>query len=169
MFGDAVELAYLSQSNLDGEDLYLNFGTDATYTNACTPYLIKPSQDVAAEAEFAGVWYSEALNKTAHTEYADFIGSFAPLVLTADQYFMGNDDNLYTNAGVTMNGFRAYFEFGASVPTGVRARITINGKVITDVENVQSDDVQCTKVIENGQLYMMYKGMKYNIQGQIIK
>lgn len=169
VFGDAVELAYLSTSNLVGEDLYLNFGTDATYTNACTPYLIKPSQDVAAEAEFAGVWYSEALSKTIHTDDADFIGSFEQKTLTSDQYFMGNDDNLYTNAGVTMYGFRAYFEFGASVPAGVRARITINGKVTTDVENVQSDDVQCTKVIENGQLYMMYKGTKYNIQGQIIK
>lgn len=170
VFGDAVELAYLSTSNLVGEDLYLHFGTDVNYTDACKPYLIKPSKDVAEYAEFSGVWFStEANSKTAHTNNANFIGSFEQKVLTADQYFMGNDDNLYTNAGVIMGGYRAYFEFGASVPAGVRAHITINGKVTTDVENVQSDDVQCTKVIENGQLYMMYKGTKYNIQGQIIK
>ena len=39
----------------------------------------------------------------------------------------------------------------------------------TGVENVQSDNVQCTKVIENGVLYLMYKGTKYNVQGQEVR
>ena len=34
-----------------------------------------------------------------------------------------------------------------------------------DIDNVQSDKGQCTKVIENGTLYLMYKGAKYNVQG----
>lgn len=37
------------------------------------------------------------------------------------------------------------------------------------VENVQSDDVQCTKVIENGVLYIIKNGAKYNAQGTRIQ
>lgn len=169
VFGEDVELAYLTSSNLVGEDLYLNFGT-TTYTNACRPYLIKPSQDVAADAEFQGVWYSESeeLSKTIHTDDADFIGSFAPVVLTADQYFMGNDNKLYTNAGVTMNGFRAYFEFGENVPAGVRRRIVLGNQQVTGIEDVVEQN-QSTKVLENGHLFIIKNGVKYNAQGQIVK
>ena len=35
----------------------------------------------------------------------------------------------------------------------------------TGIEDVQGDNVQCTKVIENGVLYLMYNGTKYNVQG----
>jgi hypothetical protein len=38
-------------------------------------------------------------------------------------------------------------------------------KSATSVENVQGDKVQSTKVIENGVLYIKYKGTKYNVQG----
>ena len=37
--------------------------------------------------------------------------------------------------------------------------------VPTSVVNVQEDEVQVTKVIENGQLYILNKGAKYNVQG----
>lgn len=33
------------------------------------------------------------------------------------------------------------------------------------IDNVQGDKVQCTKVIENGVLYLMRNGTKYNVQG----
>jgi hypothetical protein len=39
----------------------------------------------------------------------------------------------------------------------------------TGVENVQRDDVQCTKVIENGVLYLKNKGTKYNVLGQMME
>lgn len=35
----------------------------------------------------------------------------------------------------------------------------------TGIDNVQRNDVHCTKVIENGQLYIMYKGQMYNVLG----
>ena len=37
------------------------------------------------------------------------------------------------------------------------------------IENVQRDDVQCTKVLRDGQLYIMYNGTMYNVQGQMVK
>ena len=36
----------------------------------------------------------------------------------------------------------------------------------TGVENVEKDEVQCTKVLRDGQLYLMYKGTMYNVLGQ---
>ena len=47
------------------------------------------------------------------------------------------------------------------------ATVTISGT--SDVENVQRDNVQCTKVIENGVLYLKYKGTKYNVQGTEVR
>ena len=38
-------------------------------------------------------------------------------------------------------------------------------KTATGFEDVQSDKVQSTKVLENGVLYIKYKGTKYNVQG----
>ncbi|MBQ4393829.1 MAG: DUF5123 domain-containing protein [Paludibacteraceae bacterium] len=37
------------------------------------------------------------------------------------------------------------------------------------IDNVQGDNVQCTKVIENGQLIILKNGMKYNAQGALVK
>lgn len=37
------------------------------------------------------------------------------------------------------------------------------------IDNVQTDKAQCTKVMENGALYLMYKGTKYNVQGAQVK
>ncbi len=39
----------------------------------------------------------------------------------------------------------------------------------TGLYDVPNDRVQGTKVIENGVLYLIYRGIKYNVQGQIIK
>ena len=41
---------------------------------------------------------------------------------------------------------------------------------MTDLKyDVQTENVQCTKVILDGKLYLMYKGTMYNVQGQIIQ
>jgi len=41
--------------------------------------------------------------------------------------------------------------------------------VATDIENVQGDNVQSTKFIENGMLIIEKNGVRYNAQGQIVK
>ena len=40
--------------------------------------------------------------------------------------------------------------------------------VAQGIENVQRTDVQCTKVIKDGKLYLMYKGQMYDVQGRIV-
>ena len=39
----------------------------------------------------------------------------------------------------------------------------------TGVKNVESDKVQCTKVLRDGKLYILYNGIMYNVQGARIK
>ena len=48
-------------------------------------------------------------------------------------------------------------------------RVQTNANAPTGTGNVQRDKVQSTKVIENGVLYLMYNGTKYNAQGQAVK
>ena len=172
VFGDGVEVAYLSGSSLAGNDLTLNFQTlDLTgddYARACAPYLVKPSKDVDAGATFWSVYFDNSQSKINETTNAKFIGSFETKNLTANQYFMGNNNNLYTHAGVEMKGYRAYFEFNGSVPANVRARVVMQPRQTTAIGNVQESEPS-TKVIENGQLYILKNGVRYNAQGQIVK
>jgi hypothetical protein len=51
---------------------------------------------------------------------------------------------------------------------------TANGTFFTrgnaeGLMDVQGNKVQCTKVLRNGQIYIMYKGTMYNVQGNQIK
>ena len=42
-------------------------------------------------------------------------------------------------------------------------------RVTTSVSNVQSDKVQCTKVLRNGQLFIIRDGKAYTVQGQLVR
>ena len=42
-------------------------------------------------------------------------------------------------------------------------------KSTTACGNVQSNDVQCTKVLRDGQLYLLRNGQMYNVQGNLVK
>ncbi|MBR4263913.1 MAG: hypothetical protein IKQ48_04985 [Paludibacteraceae bacterium] len=39
----------------------------------------------------------------------------------------------------------------------------------TAIDEAQREKVQSTKVMENGVLYLMYKGRKYNVQGTRVR
>ena len=46
---------------------------------------------------------------------------------------------------------------------------TLGANSPTDIDEIQSDDVPCTKVLRNGHIYLMYEGRMYDIQGNQIK
>lgn len=79
------------------------------------------------------------------------------------------------NDGTDMRGFRAYFIIDRSqitpsmAPDRTRARLIDVQKMPTGVENVQGNKVQCTKVMENGELHIIKNGVRYNAQGQMVK
>ena len=70
----------------------------------------------------------------------------------------------------TLGAHKAYVVIGSGSGAPKRLRFVFEGEnSTTGISNVQGDNVQSTKVIENGVLYLMYNGAKYNVQGQIVK
>lgn len=69
--------------------------------------------------------------------------------------------------------YRAYLSCGYDAstagPNPAPMRIVFHKDAPTGVEDVQGDKLQCTKVFENGVLYIMNNGIKYNVQGQLCK
>lgn len=59
-----------------------------------------------------------------------------------------NDTELFYASG-------SFATLGANMPTGI--------------DDVQRDDAQCTKVLRDGQIYLMYEGRMYDIQGNQLK
>ena len=46
---------------------------------------------------------------------------------------------------------------------------TTSEGIATGIEDVQSDDVQCTKVVRDGQIYILRGDKIYNAQGALVK
>lgn len=69
--------------------------------------------------------------------------------------------------------YRAYLSCGynasAAGPKPAPMRIVFQKGGTTGVEEIQGGKVPCTKVFENGVLYIKHNGIKYNIQGQLCK
>jgi hypothetical protein len=105
-------------------------------------------------------------------------------------FFLGANNTLYWPDDIKypdskMKGFRAYFYLDGGGPNGhefnnqsqsqVAARYRNMPAVwhiqntATGVENVQRDNVPCTKVIKNGVLLIRHGGKEYSILGEMIK
>lgn len=78
---------------------------------------------------------------------------------------------MYKYTGSTLGAHKAYLIYDAPAgPNSAPARFVFKHEnQATGVENVQSDKVQCTKVIRDGQLIIVKDGKVYNAQGLIIK
>ena len=78
---------------------------------------------------------------------------------------------MYKYTGSTLGAHKAYLIYDAPAgPNSAPARFVFKHEnQATGVENVQSDKVQCTKVIRDGQLIIIKDGKEYNAQGLIIK
>lgn len=165
----------------ENEDLRLNF-VDAVSIEAGVPYLYSPSEDVVNPV-FTGVTISSALCPTAPTgEKAAYYGIYAPTtgaeLKTHDAYVLGSDQYLYAASVLQndqpMKALRGYFvlDFPNSGANAPRARVIFNNKeteIATGISDVQSDNIQCTKVIRDGQLLIIRDGRTYDAQGQLIK
>lgn len=163
-------------------DLRINF-VDASAIEAGVPYLYKPSAAVA-NPTFEGVEVSAALNPTVADSYAKYYGIYAPMDGNAlhaitNAYVLGPDQYLYAVSDLpdnqTMAALRAYFvlNFPAASPGAPKrlAKVVFNEnetETTTDIEDLQTD-IECTKVIVNGQLQIIRDGKTYNAFGQLVK
>ena len=110
-----------------------------------------------------------------------FQGVFNPVDL-AQQEVGGTHDELFLAAGnmiywpaqnKTVKGFRAYFKVTTGGPLKIRkgmpARIVEHADTATGIYDIQGDQVQSTKALENGQVVIIRNGVKYSITGQKIQ
>ncbi|MBQ7997168.1 MAG: leucine-rich repeat domain-containing protein [Paludibacteraceae bacterium] len=172
------KLYSLSDADDNGDNLYLTITEESTI-EAGMPYLIKWTYGSnITSMTFNDVTVTASTGSTVTKGDVQFVGTIGRSELphgNADYLFLGANDNLYysdDSDDTSMKGFRAYFVVNNASETVTRhapARLVIAPKMPTAVENVQGDNVQSTKVIENGQLYIIKNGVKYNAQGKVVK
>ena len=84
-------------------------------------------------------------------------------------------DNSVTGVGFyqfsgTLAAHKAYLIYGGAPSPAHRMRFIFNNEqTVTGIENAQNSDIRSQKVVENGQLFIIRNGIKYNAAGQIIK
>jgi len=161
-------------------DIYLRTVGSIEAGKACFIRLVDGTLDRLTMADFRDVTIkTSAITATDdNTSGIHYIGVFDPHELTGNDsrnLYLSTNSTLYIPASnSTMKGFRAYFGVDEEGPAhapirhGARVRITEPHDAPTDVENVQNN-VQSTKVLENDQVVIIRNGVKYNVQGQIIK
>ena len=124
---------------------------------------------------------SVTMNELNGNEKYHYLSSSLPTAVYQPGTIHAGDLMLYGNNCVvlfyeTFNTSYSYTRLGAiDNPSGLAAALG-SGNVSVRFEssstatenltpNVLSDDVQCTKVIENGVLYIKHNGATYNVQG----
>ena len=164
--------------NKEGEvNLYLR---QVTSIEAGKPYFVRyagaTSEDRLTPLTFNGVKIKCSTPvDIENDDAAQPHGVFNPYALVANDnstFFLSSNNTLYyPSANGTMNGFRAYVHIDPSSPLGMAIRrgatmrIRENTQTPTDIDNVQGDNVQCTKVLRDGQVIIIRDGKEYNIMG----
>ena len=77
---------------------------------------------------------------------------------------------MYRYTGDYLGAHKAYMIVGGTSGAPTRARFLFRKEEqTTDVENIQENNVQCTKILRNGQLIILKDGKEYNAMGQLVK
>ena len=121
--------------------------------------------------------------KSSVTPFTLSISDAEAVTFTATNDLQGTDESIATPANCYVlagNDGVGFYHYTASMLNPHKAYVIYSGSQAphrmpfvfnqaTGVENVQGDNVQSTKVIENGVLYIIKNGVKYNAQGQVVK
>ena len=90
-----------------------------------------------------------------------------------DAFVLKNNLLYLVDSEVTIAPNRAYIDMSAITPVtpaqGAKRRVIATYNQATGVENVSANFSGSEKIIENGVLYILRDGKKYNAQGQIVK
>ena len=124
------------------------------------------------------LWSVELQAKGSNYFFVRKANSEGNYILNYTHYYYsdGSDEYVWSTWGTT---FQYYWEDGTGDFAGYKtAMIDLTNPasykwavpaIETDIDNVLSDKVQCTKILRDGQIYIMYKGTMYNVQGQKVK
>ena len=101
-------------------------------------------------------------------------GVFELTHIPVNSWFLSGNQLWCSNGTQTAAANRAYLTNitpakAAPVPGRRRIKMPVQANAPTAVDHVQGDKVQGTKVLRNGQLFIIKNGVKYNAQGQIVK
>lgn len=115
--GATVVALNSSSYNSSTDNLSLRFA-EVDAIEAGKPYLVKWNTDVSGISNpvFMNVTVSNTTNN-AVTDYANFVGCFSPVLLTANDQtvrYIGSNSTLYypkVDVNVNINSFRGYFQF----------------------------------------------------------
>ena len=148
---------YLDEIEISAAPNYGYHFTQWSDGNTDNPRIVAVTEDKTYTAAFAKNSY--------HVTFVDF-----------DDSVLKEEDVLYQeSATAPANPIREGYIFiewdsdFSSVTADMTIKALYEEEQSTGFEAVQSEKIQCTKVIENGVLYIMYKGTKYNAQGQEVK
>jgi len=172
IFGSDVELYTLGSATISGDILNLQFNTSSDIWKG-TPILIKTSSNIVNPL-FEGVTIERETADRTTREAVTFRGTFVSKDFhNGDQVLLLVANNLlsYPLSDRTLKGFRAYFEINnpqASAP--IRgARIIAGEQVVTSIDLVDAQTERSAKIIENGQLFIIRDGVRYNALGVQVK
>lgn len=177
-FGEGAEILKYSDTEISGETATFYF-TEENEIEAGVPYLIKPTAgSTITSMTFEGVTIDKTERPSADANY-EFIPVFSQandIANSTDEtnhsvIYLGAGNQLYYAAdGADMKGFRAYFRKVGSSPAPTRRLVF--GRIkdqTTGVADVQGNNVQCTKLLRDGQLVIVRDGVEYNAMGQMVK
>ena len=176
VFGEGYTLAEMTGAEDRGSLIHLNF--DYVHAlEAGKAYMFKPGETITSNPTFEGVTIKNVNPSTLKSANSimEFEGTFNTMTLTSEyQRFVGPENYLYSPAvgGTPMNAFRCFFTIPENSPArnaAKPARVVVGSQVVTELDAVQGTELQATKVVENGVLYIICDGHKYNAQGMLVK
>ena len=172
---EQLDAKWLNAASMGEGVLDMQFTTTSTL-QAGAPYLIKTDADVTEPFVLEGVVIKNTtrhIDKPAESPLVKFYGILNPTAITSSQnkLVLGADDTLYyIDHDLTMQGMRGYFQLtGSAAAAAPPVRIRYSENTATDFDNVLNGNTQCTKILCDGQIYIIRDGVMYNSLGQIIQ
>ena len=169
IFGVGTIIYEFAKVTKEDEVVKLYFQTVSAIA-AATPYLIKPAQNVNG-FEVEDVTISTTPNNISFTAGATTIIMKPILSTTAGEktngtteYWLAENTWLYNNAN-TIQSLRALFKITTVSGMPPRCRVALGENIESGVDNITSGDNTTNKVIENGQLFIIRNGEKFNTMG----
>ena len=163
---------------LAGRDTKFAYLDEVTELQAGTPYIFYATSNTLT------VTYNGTKADDAKENVNGMYGTFTKIIDTKTSgsaqnilegnYVVYNNELLLCGTGCGLYEYRAYVnvdEISTNVPAAVPGRRRVSMGVqgentTTDFENITNGENNTIKVIENGQLFIIRNGEKYNIQGQ---
>ena len=176
VIGKAYSLGTITE-HVSGEGININLEEESELSTG-VPYLVLPKanmselvvENVTIQSDIASGQNVTNKEETVKIFFEGFYSAPGRTTNGTTEYYVGNDGYLYKGE-VEIRGLCGLFTItdANNNPLNVRARVVTREEVETGLDNNQLPNTNIQKVLENGQLIIIRDGVKYNVQGQVIK